>query len=84
MKPFFKGGVDLCGFARGDWEPMPQPMIVDSGAAETVMPAHWLIGHKIHETEKKTRQIHELVSKAEENKQDLNLQKEISFAHLGD
>ena len=51
VKPFFKGGGDLCGFARGDWEPMPQPMIVDSGAAETVMPAHWLIGHKIYETE---------------------------------
>ena len=51
VEPFFKGGRDLCGFARGEWEPMPQPMIVDSGAAETVMPAHWLIGHKIHENE---------------------------------
>ena len=30
---------------------MPQPLIIDSGAAETVMPVSWFEGHKVSETE---------------------------------
>ena len=33
------------------WEFMPYPLVVDSGAAETVLPSAWFINHKLHESE---------------------------------
>ena len=51
MCPLFKGGGDLCGFERNGWQPMPQPLIIDSGAAETVMPLSWFEGHTVKATE---------------------------------
>ena len=43
-----------------------------------------MLDNKIHKTEKKTREIHELVEKAEENNQQELMNKEISFAHIGE
>ena len=43
-----------------------------------------MLDDKIHKTEEKTRQIHALVTKAEENKPEEKLLKEISFAQIGD
>ena len=31
-------------------EPLPQPLVIDSGAAETVMPSNWFPGHKLEES----------------------------------
>ena len=51
MCPLFKNGGDLGGFERNGWKPMPCPMVIDSGAAETVIPTSWFTDHAIRETE---------------------------------
>ena len=33
------------------WEFMPYPLVVDSGAAETVIPLEWFSDHKLYESE---------------------------------
>ena len=53
--------VDLCPLERGkmlgsteegeDWRLMPRPLVIDSGAAETVLPTDWFTGHELKETE---------------------------------
>ena len=35
----FRNGGDLGGFERNGWVQMPCPMVIDSGAAETVWPS---------------------------------------------
>ena len=35
----------LCEMSS-EWTPMPQPLVVDSGAAETVIPRTWFPNHK--------------------------------------
>ena len=49
--PLFRNGGDLGGFERNGWVPMPCPMVIDSGAAETVLPLSWFQSHSITETE---------------------------------
>ena len=49
--PLFRNGGDLGGFERNGWIPMPCPMVIDSGAAETVLPLSWFKDHKIMETD---------------------------------
>ena len=45
-------GGDLNGVGDEQaWEFMPYPLVVDSGAAETVMPSSWFPNHKLHESE---------------------------------
>ena len=34
-----------------EWTPMPQPLVFDSGAAETVIPRTWFPNHKTAESE---------------------------------
>ena len=34
-----------------EWKLMPRPLVIDSGAAETVMPTDWFTGHELKETE---------------------------------
>ena len=53
--------TSLCPLERGkmlgnteegeEWKLMPRPLIIDSGAAETVMPTDWFTGHELKETE---------------------------------
>ena len=33
------------------WRPLPKPMVVDSGAGETVLPSSWLPEHRTEESE---------------------------------
>ena len=40
----------LCEMSS-EWTPMPQPLVVDSGAAETVIPRTWLPNHKTVDSE---------------------------------
>ena len=47
----FRNGGDLGGFERNGWVPMPCPMVIDSGAAETVLPSSWFRSHKLLETD---------------------------------
>ena len=30
---------------------MPRPLVIDSGAAETVLPVDWFTGHELKETQ---------------------------------
>ena len=53
--------TSLCPLERGkmrgnteegeEWKLMPRPLVIDSGAAETVMPTDWFTGHEMKETE---------------------------------
>ena len=53
--------VNLCPLERGkmfgsteegeEWKLMPRPLVIDSGAAETVLPTDWFTGHELRETE---------------------------------
>ena len=53
--------VNLCPLERGkmlgsteegeEWRLMPRPLVIDSGAAETVLPTDWFTGHELKETE---------------------------------
>ncbi len=51
------GGGALCNFedkpdaSWPKWETLPQPIVVDSGAAITVIPNNWLLNHKTCESE---------------------------------
>ena len=54
-------GVNLCPLERGkmlgsteegeEWRLMPRPLVIDSGAAETVLPTDWFTGYELKETE---------------------------------
>ena len=35
---------------QSDWVPLPKPLVVDSGAGETVMPSDWLPAHPVTES----------------------------------
>ena len=45
-----KGTSDLCDFAQKQWVTLPKPLVVDSGAGETVIPAEWLQSHPTKES----------------------------------
>ena len=45
-----KGCADLCQMAASEWQPLPKPLVVDSGAGETVIPTDWLPKHEIEES----------------------------------
>jgi hypothetical protein len=38
-------------FNNDKWEPMPRPLVIDSGAAETVIPSEWFPLHDIQESQ---------------------------------
>lgn len=42
---FEKECVDLCELGQTDWVPLPKPLVVDSGAGETVIRIEWMSGH---------------------------------------
>ena len=48
---FEKGNTDLCKLQQNTWAPLPKPLVVDSGAGETVMPADWLTNHPLTESD---------------------------------
>ena len=49
---FEKGNTDLCELQQNTWAPLPKPLVVDSGAGETVMPVDWLTSHPLTESNK--------------------------------
>ena len=48
---FEKGNTDLCELQQNTWVPLPKPLVVDSGAGETVMPVDWLTSHPLTESD---------------------------------
>ena len=46
---FEKGNTDLNELQQNTWAPLPKPLVVDSGAGETVMPVDWLTSHPLTE-----------------------------------
>ena len=48
---FEKGNTDLCELQQNTWAPLPKPLVVDSGAGETVMPVDWLTSHPLTESD---------------------------------
>ena len=48
---FEKGSTDLCELEQNTWAPLPKPLVVDSGAGETVMPVDWLTNHPLTESD---------------------------------
>ena len=42
---FEKDNTDLCELQQNTWAPLPKPLVVDSGAGETVMPVDSLTSH---------------------------------------
>ena len=51
MNLFEKGNKDLCEFTQNEWTPLPKPLVVDSGAGETVMPSDWFPAHATTESD---------------------------------
>ena len=45
-----KESRELHKVSQSDWIPLPKPIVVDSGAGETVMPADWLPAHPLRES----------------------------------
>ena len=44
---FGMGNTDLCELQQNTWAPLPKPLVVDSGAGETVTPVDWLTSHPL-------------------------------------
>ena len=44
---FEKGNMDLCELQQSACAPLPKPLVVDSGAGETVVPIDWLANHPL-------------------------------------
>lgn len=42
---FEKANIELCEFAQTECVPLPKPLVVDSGAGETMIPTEWLPQH---------------------------------------
>ena len=43
-------GKDINDIEQSDWRPRPKPLVVDSGAGETVMPKDWCVAHPIRDS----------------------------------
>ena len=50
MNVLEKGNRELHKVSQSDWVPLPKPIVVDSGAGETVMPVDWLPAHPVRES----------------------------------
>ena len=48
---FEKGNTDLCKLQLNTWALLPKPLVVGSGAGETVMPVAWLTSHLLTESD---------------------------------
>ena len=48
---FEKVNTDLCELQQNTWAPLPKPLVVRSGAGETVMPVDWLTSHPLTESD---------------------------------
>ena len=48
---FEKGNTDLCELQTNTWPPLPKPLVVHSGAGETIMPVDWLTSHPLTESD---------------------------------
>ena len=46
-----KENTNLCELQQNTWAPLPNPLVVDSGAGETVMPIGWLTNHPLTESD---------------------------------
>ena len=54
---FENGNTDLCELQQNTWAPLPKPLVVDSGAGETVMPVDWLTSHPLTESDGQEQMI---------------------------
>ena len=52
-----KGNTDPCELQQNTWAPLPKPLVVDSGAGETVMPVDWLTSHPLTESDGQEQMI---------------------------
>ena len=41
---------DLNEIEQSEWQPLPKPLVVDSGAGETIMPKSWFLAHAIKDS----------------------------------
>ena len=49
---FFEKGTRTCATSKKNtWAPLPKPLVVDSGAGETVMLVDWLTSHPLTESD---------------------------------
>ena len=48
---FEQGNTDLCELQQNTWALLPKPLVVDSGAGETVMPVDCLTNHPLTESD---------------------------------
>ena len=48
----------ICNMTGEQWESMPYPIIIDSGMAASVIPAHWCAHVAVRETEDSKRGKH--------------------------
>ena len=53
----YEGGT-VNNVEKNAWEPLPQPIIIDSGASTSVMPLKWCAHVRTHETEASKRGEH--------------------------
>ena len=48
---FEKGNTDVCELQQNTWALLLKPLVVDSGAGETVMPVDWLTNHPMTDSD---------------------------------
>ena len=48
---FEKGNTDLCELQHNTWAPLQKPLVVASGAGETIVPLDWLTSHPLTESD---------------------------------
>ena len=77
---FVKGITDLCELQKNTWAPLPMPLVVDSGAGETVMPVDWLTSHPL--TEFGGSRANDFYTTADGSKVYNEGQRNLMFAHL--
>ena len=42
--------INQMGRKQTEWEPMPKPLVIDSGAGATVLPSEWFVNHETRES----------------------------------
>ena len=77
---FEKENTDLCEVQHSAWAPLPKPLVVDSGAGETVMPTDWLTNHPF--TESASSRANDFYTKADGSKVKMKDKENSMFAHL--
>lgn len=48
---FERANVEIFELAQSEWVPLPKPLVVDSGAGETVIPSDWMTAHPVRQSD---------------------------------